>query len=345
MPKLICLKLYLNYSAFCLLLLSCSKSEIEIKKLNLGFEVSLSPYATVTDMEIGNDNIFLLTNKHEILIYDHEGGLLFDTLFASPRLYPNGAVEVYLNNSFNSIFYFENALYSLGVNPSDMYRFDLKTKKFSKKQIELSESGMHTIMSTNYNELIVSFRNPQKGIFQIFKIDFPEMKSSLLSEVTQTTGSKTTFSSFTYQDELYLIDGRGEGLLQFEHDRFSKVRGNFFLDSILFKGELKGIQNLTEYASLEPWEQNQYQPDRILSGLKVNEKEFFFLVKILNRTDPDTRESEMILFKQTGDELSRKTLVEFQFAKLDQETKSFLGFNEANRAIVISNLDSLVNSD
>lgn len=338
------LKPYLNYAAFCLLLLSCSEPETEIKKLNLEFEVTLSPFSSVTDMEIGDSDIFFITDKHEILVYDIEGNFKYDTLFASPRLYPNSAVEVYLNNSFNSIFYFEDALYSLGLNPSDLYRFDLETKKFSKKQIELSESGMHTIMSTNYDQLIVSFRNPQKGIFQLFKIDFPNMTPSLLTEVTPTTVSKNTFTSYSFQNELYLMDGMGEGVLRFENDGFSKLQGSFFLDSILFKGELKGIKNLGEYASLEPWERNQYQPDEILSGLKINEKESFFLVKILNRTDPEAPEYEMILFKQSGNELSRKNLKGFQFARLDQETNSFLGFTEVNRAIVLSDLDSLINS-
>lgn len=310
--------------------------------MNVQFEVQLPSFAIVTDMEISENHIFLLTNKHEVLAYDQKGEFVFDTLFATPRLYPNGSVEVYLENTFQSLFYFENALFFLGTNPPDMYRLDLTQKEFSKKRLTMSERGLHQVMNSNVDELLVSFNNPQKGIFEFFKIDFPGITPILLGEISN---SKSPFTSYFVQDKLYLINAIEKGIYVFENNQFIKNHDEFFLDSILFKGELKGVTDLGHYASLEPWERNQYRSDKILSVLQTSKTEIFFLLKLLNRTNPKNPEFQIVLIKQTGDKLQRKILENYQFAKLDKETQSFLGYTFENEAVVIGHLDSLVTGD
>jgi hypothetical protein len=53
---------------------------------------------------------------------------------------------------------------------------------------------------------------------------------------------------------------------------------------------------------------------------------------------------EIVLYKNSGDKVFSKSLEGFQFAKLDTETQTFLGFTFENKALVISNLDSLLNN-
>jgi hypothetical protein len=334
-------KLLLFYCGLGIFLFSCS--DPKIKKINLSFAVDLSSYARVTDMEIGGNYIFLLTDKHEILTYDQQGMYVYDTLFASPRLYPNGAVEVYLNNSFSSVFYFDEKLFFQGLNPPDIYEFDLENQTFNKNLVTLSDRGIHQVMSTNFDELFVGFRNPQKGIFQVFKIHFPSFEVILLDEFTQTK-SKNKFVTYSFQDDIFLLNTLEKGLFKYGQSDFSKVSEDFFLDSILYKGELKNIFDLGEYSSLVPWQRNQYRSDQILSAIQISESETFFLLKLLNRTDPNLPDFEIVLYKNSGDKVFSKSLEGFQFAKLDTETQTFLGFTFENKALVISNLDSLLNN-
>jgi hypothetical protein len=135
-----------------------------------------------------------------------------------------------------------------------------------------------------------------------------------------------------------------KGLFKYGQSDFSKVSEDFFLDSILYKGELKNIFDLGEYSSLVPWQRNQYRSDQILSAIQISESETFFLLKLLNRTDPNLPDFEIVLYKNSGDKVFSKSLEGFQFAKLDTETQTFLGFTFENKALVISNLDSLLNN-
>lgn len=337
-----CHKRYLFYIGLIISLLSCSQPQSK-DNIDLSFDVDLSNFAKVTDMEVGKNEISLLTDKHEVLLYDKQGVHLYDTLFASPKLYPNGAVEVYLNNSFHSFFYYDNKLFFPGQNPPDIYEFDLENQTFNKNLVTLSERGIHEIISTNFNELFVGFRNSQKGIFQIFKVEFPSIDVELLDEFTQVK-SKNEFVTYTFQDDIFLISTLEEGLFKLTEKAFSKVSKQFFLDSILYKKDLKKIFDLGEYSSLAPWQRNQYQSDKILSVIQISESDTFFLLRLLNRTDPNSDESEIVLYKKSGDKVSSKCLEGFQFAKLDAETQTFLGFTFENKAVVISNLDSLVSS-
>ena len=333
-------KLLLLYLSLSIFLFSCS--DPKINNINLRFDVSLSNFATVTDMEIGENKIFIFTDKHEILTYDQQGTHLYDTLFASPRLYPNGAVEVYLNNSFSSVFYFDEKLFFQGLNPPDIYEFDLENKTFNRNLVTLSDRGIHQVMSTSFDELFVGFKNPQKGIFQIFKIHFPSFKVKLLNEFAEVK-TKNEFVTYTFQDNVFLVNTLEKGLFKYGQSDFSKVSEDFFLDSILFKGELKNIFDLGEYSSLVPWQRNQYRSDQILSAIQISESETLFLLKLLNRTDPNLPDFEIVLYKNSINKVFSKSLESFQFAKLDTETQTFLGFTFENKAVVISNLDSLLN--
>jgi hypothetical protein len=207
--------------------------------------------------------------------------------------------------------------------------------------LPMSERGLHQVMSSNKDELIVSFRNPQKGIFQFFKVNFPSLETIFLGEITNFK-SKNNFKSYSFQDDLFLISPLEEGLFKLDTSGFTKVTELYFLDSILYKGELKKIFDLGEYASLAPWQRNQYQSDEILSATQISDQETFFLLKLLNRTDPNSPEFEIVLYKKTGDKVSWRNLEGYQFSKLDTETQTFLGFTFESKAVVISNLDSLL---
>jgi hypothetical protein len=248
-----------------------------------------------------------------------------------------------LNNSFRSVFYFDDKLFFQGLNPPDIYEFDLENQTFNKNLVTLSDRGIHQVMSTNFDELFVGFRNPQKGIFQVFKIHFPSFEVILLDEFTQTK-SKNKFVTYSFQDDIFLLNTLEKGLFKYGQSDFSKVSEDFFLDSILYKGELKNIFDLGEYSSLVPWQRNQYRSDQILSAIQISESETFFLLKLLNRTDPNLPDFEIVLYKNSGDKVFSKSLEGFQFAKLDTETQTFLGFTFENKALVISNLDSLLNN-
>ncbi|WP_144606931.1 hypothetical protein [Algoriphagus algorifonticola] len=333
-----------NFFHCLVFLLTVLPSCFETKKLkpaNSEFQIELSPFSTIIDMEVGEKNIFILTNKHEVLGFDTNGTNILDTVFSPPRLYPNGAVEVYINNTFQSIFYHENLLYFLGSNPSDIIKFNLGTKKFSKQNLNMSEKGLHHVIGSNLNDLIVEFRNPQKGIFQIFKVIFPSLETVKLDEFTKVS-SQNKFVSFSHNDTIFIFSALENGLFKYYKKDFIKVPEIFFLDSILYKGNIKGIMDLSEYASLEPWQRNQYQSDKILSAIQISDQESFYLLKLLNRTDPDSPESSIVLFKKSGETIIRKILEGYQFAKLDPETEAFLGFTLNNEVVVISDLASLI---
>lgn len=338
------LKFLLYYILHCLLSVSCSTSSLNETTIDSGFAVKLSPFATVRDMEISDDDIFLFTSKQELLVYSMEGKPILDTVLLAPKLYPNGQVEAYLNNSLHSIFYFKNAVYSLGSNPSDLYKFDLRSLEISRQRIKIGESGLHDILSTSIDHIIVSFWDPLKNGVHLYSVDFPNLKTRYLAQVFPNAGNNS-LATFEYQDSLFLLETLKEGLWNTRDDKVSLVRENFFLDSILFKGKMKGVKDLSEYTSLEPWQRNQYHPDNILSALKISEEESFFLVKKLNRTESEAPEFDLILYKLSGKDLESKRLKGFQFAKLDTETRTFLGFKDESHAIAISNLDSLITSD
>jgi hypothetical protein len=307
--------------------------------MDLRFDVDLSSFATVTDMEIGENKVFILTDKHELLAYNQNGDPVFDTVFASPRLYPNGAVEAYLNNSFRSIFYVDGKLYFLGTNPSDIFSFEIEKREFSKKRVNLSEMGLHRVIGSNQDDLIVGFRSPQKGISQVFKITFPAFKAELLDEFSNAK-SPNHLTSYSVQDDLFIYRSREFGLLKYEKKSFIQESGDFFLDSILYKGELKRITDLSQYSSLEAWERNQHQSDELLSAVQISDSDSYFLVKLLNRTDPEGPDFSICLIKKSGDNIIQKKLEDFQFAKLDPETYAFLGFTGNDEVVVISDLDS-----
>lgn len=324
---------------------SCAPYQSETKKITLQFDLSLSPFSTVTDIEIGHSSICFLTNKHEILIYDFEGNFTYDTIFSSPRLYPNGAVEVYLNNTFNSIFHFEDALYAIGFNPSDVIRLDLTTKELSKHRVTIApENGTYEVLHSNFDTLVLYFQSIPRGNHQIYAFDLSTMTSRFLASIapTQEAGAITTFS---YGQDLFSVDALGKGISKLQNRTLTLDQEFFFLDSILYKGVVKGIRNLSEYARLEPWQRNQYRTDKVLSVLKIQEKEVFFLVELLNRTDPEAPEKETILFKQEANAILKKPLPDFNFVKLDPETRSLVGVTHENTVWVISNLDSLISPE
>ncbi|MCE7057469.1 hypothetical protein LZF95_22500 [Algoriphagus sp. AGSA1] len=295
-------------------------------------------------MEISDDKIFLFTSKQELLIYSMVGETILDTVLLQPKLYPDGQVEAYLNNSLHSIFHFKNTIYSLGSNPSDIYKFDLQNREISRQRIKLGERGLHDILSTSNDHMIVSFLDPPRNTVHLFSVDFPNLKPRKLAQVTPTAG-KNTFATFEFRDSLYLLETLKEGLWSIKDEKVSLVQENFFLDSILHKGELKGVRELSEYTGLAPWLRNQHHPDILISVLQIKEDLAYFLVKKLNRTEPKAPEFDLILYRLSGKDLESKHLEGFQFAKLDTETKTFLGFTYENWAIAISNLDSLVGSN
>ncbi len=337
------LKLPFPFALLILLLVSCSAPPSIEPIVNTDFAVELSPFAKVRDMEISDDKIFLFTTKQELLIYSMVGKSILDTVLLQPKLYPDGQVEAYLNNSLHSIFHYKNSIYSLGSNPSDLYKFDLQSRQISRQRIILGDGGLHDILSTSNDHMIISFWDPRKDTIHFFSVDFPSLKPTHLTQV-KPTAWQNTFATFEFQDSLFLLEALKEGIRNIKDEKVSLVKENFFLDSILFKGEINGFKELSEYTSLEPWQRNQFHPDKIISALQINKDLFYFLVKKLNRTKPEAPVFDLILFKLSGDDLESNLLEGFQFAKLDTETQTFLGFTFESKAVVISNLDSLLNN-
>ena len=335
---------FASYALLFLLLISCSSPSSNETIVNSDFAVKISPFAKVRDMEVSDDKIFLFTSKQELLVYSMVGKPILDTVLLQPKLYPNGQVEAYLNNSLHSIFYFDHTIYSLGSNPSDLYSFKLQSQEISRQHIKLGEGGLHDILSTSKDRIIVSFWNPRKNIVHFFAVDFPSLKPKKLIQITPTAW-QNTFATFEFQDSLFLLETLKEGLRSISDEKVSLIEEIFFLDSILYKEEIKGFKEINEYTRLEPWQRNQYNPDIIISVLQIGQDLAYFLVKKLNRSDPEAPEFELILYKLSGKELESRYLKGFQFAKLDPETQTFLGFTNESNAIVISNLDSLVRSD
>ncbi|MBW3470073.1 hypothetical protein [Arthrospiribacter ruber] len=321
----------------------CKNNSDVPREIYSNFKLDLTSNAFVSDIEISENKVFFFTNKHELLTYNYSGNFLLDTVISPPKLFPNGSVEAYNNNYLGSIFYFNNAIYSLGNNPSDLYRFDLESRGISQKRIEIAGGGLYDILSTDSKRMLVSFWIPSQTKVQFFNLNFPNLRPTKVAELSPTS-NKNTFASFYYKEKIYLLEALGKGI--WEINRQGKVRfhESYFLDSVLFKGKLKGVKDLNEFSGLKPWERNQYFPDEILSVIKLREDCAYFLVKKLNRTMPDSSDYNIVLYRLSADNFSQKNLDRFLYAKLDTKTQSFFGVTNENRFFATSNLDSLINS-
>lgn len=327
-----------EYLSLSLFIFSCS--DLPSESFDSKFQIHLPLRSTISDIEIGDEMIFLLTEKHELLIYSSKGTFLADTIFASPRFYPNGDVEVYLDNSYNSVHFHEGNLYFLGTSPLEFLQFNLKSSTFSKHKLDLPTGGLYKSINTDHNLILVDFKNQRDRIYQFYCINLNEFKVELLGEIPM--GSyKGNFIFFVKNDNLLLLNSSLNGYYKFSEDDFQKDSFPYFLDTLLYKGQLKQVVDISEYSSLQIWQRNQYLPDQILSTFSNSEGDYF-LLKLLNRTDPKGPDFELLLVKNDiiGDIKTAK-LLDYEFGKIDSESQSFVGFTKNQEIVVVSNLDSL----
>jgi hypothetical protein len=324
-----------------ILFVSCVSKKKEI--FNHEFQIEFSPFATVRDVAISENEVFILTNKHELLSYTFDGNKTLDTVILKPKLYPDKSVEYYPNNAFRSLFYYDNSCYFLGQNPSDLYRFDQRTKKISKKMVKLEEAGLHYILHSEGQEAIIRVNNIMvtEDDLILYRLDLNSMKPKKI--IKESLGYSQEGSYLYHKDNiLRILNPLQNGYLEVsESGKLSKIDG-YFLDSILDKSKPKRVMELSEFYGKEPWERNQYLPDLILSAISVDRETDYFLIKKLNRTSPKEKDFKILIIKKSQDNIEIKELENFVFCKFDLNTNTFCGVTVDSNIMVTSDLDRIM---
>jgi hypothetical protein len=324
-----------------ILFVSCVSKKKEI--FNHEFPIEFSPFATVRDVAISENKVFILTNKHELIAYTFDGNKTIDTVILKPKLYPDKSVEYYPNNAFRSLFYYDNSCYFLGQNPSDLYRFDQRTKKISKRRVKLEEDGLHYILHSEGQKAIIRVNNimvTDEDLI-LYRLDLNSMKPKKI--LKESLGYSQEGSYLNHKDNiLQILNPLQNGYLEVsESGKLSKIDG-YFLDSILDKSKPKRVMELSEFYGKEPWERNQYLPDLILSAISVDRETDYFLIKKLNRTSPKEKDFKILIIKKSQDNIEIKELENFVFCKFDQNTNTFCGVTVDSNIMVTSDLDRIM---
>lgn len=294
-------------------------------------------------MAISEYDVFILTNKHELLSYTFDGNKTLDTVILQPKLYPDKSVEYYPDNSFRSLFYYDNSCYFLGQNPSDLYRFDLRTKKISKKRVNLDEAGLHYILYSEAQEAIIRVNNimDTEDDLILYRLDLNSMKPKKIMK--KSLGYSQEGSYLYHKDNiLRILNPLQSGYLEVSKSgKLSKTK-EYFLDSLLDKTKPKRVMELSEFYGMALWERNQYLPDLILSAISVDRETDYFLIKKLNRTSPNEKDFKILMIKKSQDNIEIKELEDYVFCKFDQNTKTFCGITLDSKIVVTSDLDKII---
>lgn len=324
-----------------LVLVSCNSKKKEL--YNHEFQIEFSPFATVRDVAISENKVFILTNKHELIAYTFDGNKSLDTVILQPKLYPDKSVEYYPDNALRSLFYYDNSCYFLGQNPSDLYRFDQRTKKISKKRVKLEEAGLHYILHSKGQEAIIRVNNIMvtEDDLILYRLDLNSMKPKKI--IKESLGFSQEGSYLYHKDNiLRILNPLQSGYLEVSKSgKLSKTK-EYFLDSLLDKTKPKRVMELSEFYGKEPWERNQYLPDLILSAISVDRETDYFLIKKLNRTSPNEKDFKILMIKKSQDNIEIKELEDYVFCKFDQNTKTFCAITLDSKIVVTSDLDKII---